>query len=409
MSNYIFPNAKIELPDYILKIMNMLEEKGYEAYIVGGSVRDFIMGREPSDFDMATNATPDEMLSVFENFKVIKTGIKHGTLTVFYEKDSVEITTYRIDGEYFDSRHPDEVSFTRSLKEDTDRRDFTMNAIAYNHKAGLVDYHNGFSDIKEKSIRSVGEADKRFKEDALRILRALRFASTLGFDIEKETLKAARKNAKLLQNISAERILVELNKLFLGKNAKKVIIENSDILLFVSERLFNTAERKLSKLQYLTGNLSLVYTILLNDSSLFDSEEELTKLKFSNNDKKRILSLLRLIKKDVPESKIELKKLISESEKELFYDYIEYHSMMGINIEELRENFEQICRDGECCSISELNINGTDIVNLGIKDGKKIGEILKNLLDAVVCEKATNEKEELIRYIKENNYFDLSD
>ncbi len=409
MDNYIFPSVKIELPDYISKIMNMLQAKGYEAYIIGGCVRDFIMGREPSDFDMATNATPDEMLSVFEEFKVIKTGIKHGTLTVFYEKDSVEITTYRIDGEYFDSRHPDGVSFTRSLREDADRRDFTINAIAYNEKTGIVDYHDGLSDIKEKSIRAVGEADKRFKEDALRILRALRFSSTLGFDIEKETLKAARKNAKLLQNISAERILVEINKLFLGRNAREVVERNSDILSFVSEILFNSAERKLNKLEGFTENLSIIYTILLNDSSFFDAEEELTKLKFSNSDKKRILSLLRLVKKDIPENKIELKKLISEAEKDLFYDYFEYYNLIGANIEELRENFEQICKNEECCFIGELDINGTDIVNLGIKDGKKIGEILKQVLDAVICEKTANKKEELIRYIKENNYFELSD
>ena len=185
---------KINIPDYCRRIMAVLNKNGFEAFLVGGCVRDNLMGIIPHDYDITTNATPDEMLKIFGDFKVIETGLKHGTITVVIDENNVEITTYRIDGEYDDNRHPKEVSFTRNLKDDLKRRDFTVNAMAYNDEQGLVDLFGGKDDLDNKVIRCVGEPDKRFKEDGLRILRAIRFASVLKFSIAEETAKSIHKN-----------------------------------------------------------------------------------------------------------------------------------------------------------------------------------------------------------------------
>ena len=207
---------KINLPDYIEDILSLLHLNGYEAYGVGGSIRDSILKIEPYDWDVTTSALPEQVKKVFENFGVIETGIKHGTVTVIMKDKHVEITTYRIDGEYKDGRHPDTVSFTGSLRQDLARRDFTVNAIAYNNEEGLIDPFHGRADIEKKIIRTVGNPEKRFKEDALRILRALRFAGTLGFIIHPDTVRAIRNQYESLLKVSGERKAVELKKLHIG-------------------------------------------------------------------------------------------------------------------------------------------------------------------------------------------------
>ncbi|MGN1123601.1 MAG: CCA tRNA nucleotidyltransferase, partial [Eubacterium sp.] len=200
------------------KLISIIENSGYEAYEVGGCVRDRLMNREFDDIDITTSATPDEIEKILKksNIKYIETGLKHGTVTALLNDSSFEITTYRTDGGYADSRHPDSVSFVTDIKEDLSRRDFTINAMAYNEAVGLVDLYGGRDDINNKIIRTVGDADKRFNEDALRIMRALRFASVLGFAIEESTEKAAFKNKELLKNISYERLFAELSKLLMG-------------------------------------------------------------------------------------------------------------------------------------------------------------------------------------------------
>ncbi|MDF2804532.1 MAG: hypothetical protein K0S61_4437 [Anaerocolumna sp.] len=213
---------KIQLPQNVDYIINELGNNGYEAFAVGGCVRDSILEREPEDWDITTKATPLEVKNIFR--RTIDTGIQHGTVTVMLDKDGYEVTTYRVDGEYEDSRHPKEVSFTSDLIEDLKRRDFTINAMAYNKDKGLVDAFDGLSDIKEGIIRCVGSAAERFEEDALRILRAVRFSAQLGFTIESETLEAVKKKVNNLKNISAERIRVELNKLLLSPHPEKLIV-----------------------------------------------------------------------------------------------------------------------------------------------------------------------------------------
>ena len=207
-------NIKIELPLKVNKIITTLQQNGYEAYAVGGCVRDSILGREPEDWDITTSAMPEETKALFQ--KTFDTGIEHGTVTVLLEKEGFEVTTYRIDGKYEDNRHPREVTFTRSLKEDLLRRDFTINAMAYNEKDGLVDIFGGIDDLQKGMIRCVGNARERFSEDALRILRGIRFAAQLGFSIEEETRQGMKELAPTLQNISAERVQVELIKMIVS-------------------------------------------------------------------------------------------------------------------------------------------------------------------------------------------------
>lgn len=213
----------MEIPSNIIRILDMLEDAGYEAYIVGGCVRDSLMGVPPHDYDVTTSALPEETERVFSGMKLIETGLKHGTVTVLSNGEPVEITTYRVDGEYHDSRRPDSVSFTRSLREDIARRDFTMNGIAYSPRRGLFDEFGGGEDIRRGIIRCIGDPEKRFHEDALRILRGLRFAVTLGFEIEPDTARAMLDNRELLRNISAERVFSELSGLLTGRNSPRNI------------------------------------------------------------------------------------------------------------------------------------------------------------------------------------------
>ena len=210
-------------PEYVKKILSRIEEAGFEAFVVGGAVRDSLLGRPNHDYDITTSALPEETAEIFKDLHVIKTGIKHGTVTVVMSRNPVEITTYRVDGDYKDSRHPEDVRFTRNLEDDLSRRDFTVNAMAYNEERGVVDLFDGIGDLAKGLIRAVGEPQKRFEEDALRIMRAFRFASKLNFNIEGETLAAAKKCRFGLEKISAERKLVELEGILLGRGVKKAL------------------------------------------------------------------------------------------------------------------------------------------------------------------------------------------
>ena len=211
-----------ELSKAAEKAIFMLEKAGFKAFAVGGCVRDFLLGKKPTDFDITASALPEETKAVFKNEPVIETGIKHGTVTVLMEGEPLEITTFRIDKNYSDNRHPKEVLFTRSLSEDLSRRDFTINALAFSQNTGIIDLFGGVSDLEHGIIRTVGNPDKRFGEDALRIMRALRFAAVLGFEIEEKTALSIKKNCALLKNISAERVFLELSKLLCGKDARRV-------------------------------------------------------------------------------------------------------------------------------------------------------------------------------------------
>ncbi|MDE5965013.1 MAG: hypothetical protein K2G65_06360, partial [Eubacterium sp.] len=272
----------MNLSDSSKKLINLISNAGYEAYAVGGCVRDFLMQRPCDDIDITTSAKPDELEKILSdsNIKFIETGIKHGTVTAVMEDGSVfEVTTYRTEGMYSDSRHPETVTFVSDINKDLARRDFTINAIAYNDKMGFADPYNGMADIDLKIICAVGDADKRFKEDALRIMRAIRFASVLNFDIEEKTKKALFDNKELLKNISAERVYTELSKLLMGENVYNVLVEYRDIIAVVVpelEPIFNVEQNTkwhiydvwhhtAKSVEQAPKDLTLRYTMLLHD------------------------------------------------------------------------------------------------------------------------------------------------
>ena len=334
---------EIKLPSDVTEILNILHTGGHEAYCVGGAVRDSLMGFTPEDWDITTSARPDETEELFKDYKTIDTGLKHGTLTVIINHKPYEITTFRIDGEYNDNRHPEEVIFTPDLKDDLARRDFTVNAIAYNSE-GIVDLYGGREDIYNSIIRTVGDPDKRFNEDGLRILRALRFASVLGFEIEHETASAIHRNRHLLKNISAERISTELSKLICGKNAFNILMEYPDVLsVFIPEiepavnftqygkkhaydvweHICHTVDTipqdKILRLTMLLHDLGKVPTHKLNEKgdSTFKNhatvggemtKEILTRLKFDKKTINRVSYLVSYHDFEPPETKVELKR-----------------------------------------------------------------------------------------------------
>ncbi|MBP3495954.1 MAG: CCA tRNA nucleotidyltransferase [Clostridia bacterium] len=428
------------------KAISELNKHGYETYLVGGCVRDMLMGIEPHDYDITTSASPDEMKEVFKNERVIETGIKHGTLTVIYDGEPIEITTYRIDGEYKDNRHPASVEFTRNLSDDLSRRDFTVNALAYNERDGIIDLFGGRSDIENHIIRAVGDAKTRFTEDALRIFRAARFSSTLGFEIEQETKKAMIECAHLLNNISAERINTELTKLLLGKNVKNAIIENYEVLgvlipeylkmkgfdqknkWHIYDILTHTAVAveaslkvphiRLALLLHDTGKVHTFFTDENgvghfwghNEKSAEIARDFLNKYKYDNFTKDAVYSLVKIHDTPIQEDKGFIKKRLNRLGADRFFDLIEIQRADNkaqnpelVNLQRI-DNIEKMAREivrEECFSLASLKVNGKDLISIGITEGKKIGYVLNALLDEVIEDKLKNEREELLKRAKE--------
>lgn len=391
------------IPAYIMTVLDELYNNNFEGYLVGGCVRDAMMGKIPHDFDLTTNALPDEMLSVFKYYRIIETGIKHGTVTVVSAGENVEITTYRIDGEYLDNRRPETVSYTRNIHEDLSRRDFTVNALAYSPKDGLVDMFGGIDDLYEKVIRCVGDADKRFNEDGLRIMRALRFSSVLDFDIENETCESIHRNKNLLKNISAERIYTELKKLVCGTKAKKIITEYADVF----ETVFPMISTDIEKF---VANADKVESVSANPSlrlaSLLFGFENSTVRKFMNSLKPDNKSLFKVSELNIM------------SQKEILCDKVFIRHLMGKYDEKFIEMLAELkkvhCPDFEynkfikvynsqkefnpCVSLKDMNFTGSDLIALGVKRGPVIGEIMNKLLELVISDQCENEFESLKLY-----------
>ena len=427
------------------KAIKMLVDSGYEAYAVGGCVRDMLMGNQAHDFDITTNALPHQTQEVFKNERTIETGLKHGTLTVLLEGESLEITTYRVDGEYLDSRHPESVSFTRKLEDDLSRRDFTMNALVYNDKDGVLDYFNGKADIENKIIRAIGDPKKRFSEDALRILRAIRFSSVLGFKIDEETKKAMVECKHLLHNISGERIAVEINKFVMGKNVKNAILENYDILgelvpEFGKMHKFNQHNRwhiydilehtavavestpvvphlRLAMLFHDTGKVHTFFRDEKGIGHFYGHGEKsaevvrayLNKYKYDNFTKDRVTWLVE--NHDVPteERDIVVKRRLNKMGKERFLELLQIQRADNLaqnpelvdidHFARLEKMAEEISK--ECFSLSTLAINGSELIEAGFEKGRGIGEILGTLLDEVIENKLPNEKNALLKRAQE--------
>ena len=438
----------IHIPDEVKTAISTLAANGFEAYIVGGCVRDSLLGGNPKDYDITTSAEPEEVEKIFGNFRVIETGIKHGTVTVLINKIPLEITTFRIDSDYSDNRHPENVTFTKSLEEDTARRDFTMNALAYNDERGICDFYGGTDDIKNKIIRCVGDADKRFGEDALRIMRAIRFSSVLGFEIEENTKRAVFKNKELLRNISSERIASELVKLLCGANVRKVLMEYIDVLGVVIPELlpmkgfdqknihhiYDVLEHTAAAVENIEPTPVLRLTALFHDigkpECFFMKDGQghfyghadigadmttkiLSHLKFDNNTKNTVTKLVKIHDVQIEETDTAVKRCMNKHTPEIFFlllkmkraDTLAQSPMCRERLEyldRLEKRANEIINRKACFSMKDLAVNGNDLIKLGVKPGKELGNILKYLLEAVIEGKLPNDKNTLIKFTKEN-------
>ncbi|MGN1131938.1 MAG: CCA tRNA nucleotidyltransferase [Ruminococcus sp.] len=437
----------VKLPQNVNKIISMMESSGFECYVVGGCVRDMLMGITPKDYDLTTNAKPDEMLRIFSDYKTFDNGIKHGTVSVIMDGEVYEITTYRIDGDYIDCRHPENVEFTSSLKEDLSRRDFTVNAMAYNPQEGLVDYFNGKRDVEYKAIRCVGDADLRFKEDALRILRALRFASVYNFSIEYNTFNAILENKKLLNNISKERIANEFTQILCGQCCDYILRRFKDVVAVVIPEIasmFNFQQNNpyhnktlwkhtVSSVKNIESDGVLRMTMLLHDigkpmsqktdkngNSVYHgherigeaiSREVLTRLKYPKNFIDTVSFLIRNHSLNINTDKVIIKKILKNMGEDKFRLLLKVQkadilAQSNYKREEKLQNlsnvqvlFDEIIDKSECYSLQTLNVNGSDLIHSGITEGKIIGETLNRLLNLVIEEKCSNIKEELLKNI----------
>ncbi len=435
----------IKLPSEVYQIIDILNSHGYQAFAVGGCIRDSILGRHPKDWDITTDAKPKDIQGIFDS--TIATGIKHGTVTVLLNKNSYEVTTFRIDGEYKDNRRPDFVEFTSSVEDDLSRRDFTMNAIAYHPNKGIIDPFSGISDIASSTIRAIGIADKRFKEDALRMLRAIRFSAQLGFSIEQDTLFSIKNNSHLIKNISVERIRDELSKLLCSDNPSRfLLLKETDILKYIIPEfdicfevlqnnpyhISNVAMHSLHSAENIDNDITLRWTMLLHDigkpdvkaadSSGIDhfychedvssskAEAILKRLRFDNSTINTVCTLIKHHGKEVKPELKAVRRAINTIGEQFFEDWIKIKAadikaqsglQQTLRLESLKSISEIYCKiqaENQCISLKKLAVNGEDLLASGIQKGKQIGIILNKLLKLVIDNPELNNKELLLRY-----------
>lgn len=417
----------MKLPNDVQYILDKLSENGFEAFIVGGCVRDALLNKNPQDYDITTNAFPEKIQELFQ--KTIPTGIKHGTVTVLINQKPYEVTTYRVDGEYEDNRKPKDVKFVSNIEEDLKRRDFTINAMAYNKTLGFKDYFDGKGDLERNLIKCVGNPDKRFSEDALRMLRAIRFSCQLNFKIEEETLKSIKRNFKLIKNISMERIQSEFTKIILSPNPDKGLmllrkLGFSDILVkeFKSLKCVNCYDSyddvhdSYELLNILPNKLPIRLAGLFH--KVYNSENAsekgriiLKKLKYDNNTINNSCNLIENLNKLSPiMTRKKLKMLINEVGKENIFDLLDLKKGYLLYMDEfdteyidiLKDRVHDILESGEPISIKDLSITGSDLINeLGFKPGKDIGITLNFLLENVLQTPELNTKENLLNLSKQ--------
>lgn len=439
----------MDMPKNVDIAINLLQSAGFEAYAVGGCVRDSLLGKTPNDWDITTSAKPEDMKSVFADFHCIDTGIKHGTVTVVIDGEPLEITTFRLDGEYEDNRHPKSVTFTSNLGADLGRRDFTVNAMAYSKMTGTVDLFGGQNDLKNGIIRCVGDPNRRFNEDALRILRALRFASALDFEIEEKTAQSLLKNRALLGNISEERIAKELLKLVCGKGAKRILTDFAPVLFKILPELqpmyknshdnphhcYDIYEHTLIAVESIDPEPTLRFAMLLHDCGKpavkkFDengvahfyghqrisaeiSAQILARLKVSNKFRDEILFLVsnhdrwelyentekmpRYLSKFGLDGVLNLLKVMRA---DVLAQSPEYRYRLD-QIADAEEIAKNLAAQKPCLSLSELQINGRTLMDIGIPQGRKLGAVLAQLLDEVIDGVTKNTQEALTTRARE--------
>lgn len=389
-------SAKMNLPKDVNYIISKLLSAGYEAFVVGGAVRDFLLGDAPGDYDITTSAVPCEVKAVFNSEKTVDTGIKHGTVSVILKHKAYEVTTYRIDGEYLDARHPESVSFTRNINEDLARRDFTVNAMAYNETRGLVDLFSGEEDLKSGIIRAVGLAEKRFEEDALRILRALRFASRLDFKIEESTSKAIFEKAELLEKVARERIYTEWIKLLSGKGAYRIINEYRDVIrLFIPElsKISLPEEESFKK-----ADFDLRFISLFKDLSAVEWLAALDGLRADNKMKLLGKALLENLEKELT-TEYKMKLMLSKIGEEYTEKLIKLKALCQRAQGCEEAIFKKVIESGEAYRLSDMKLSGKDLFEIGIF-GRETGEILAKALDSVMRGEVKNERNALLAFVK---------
>lgn len=380
------------IPCEIETIIETLEKNGFEAYIVGGCVRDILLGISPHDFDITTSALPEEIKRIFD--KTVDTGIKHGTVTVITENGTpVEITTYRTEDGYDDMRHPKKIEFVRNIREDLSRRDFTINAMAYNSSRGLVDLFGGQIDINKKTLKAVGEPKKRFSEDALRIMRLFRFSSTLNFKIERKTYKSALELCKNLKNISPERIWSELSKALMGDNPNSLLplIKSGGLKSFGIH-----GNRNIKKLSSLEKKEELRFFAFCNHLNL-DCPEIVKKLKIKNSIKNYCEKAEKILFINKKSTDSEIKLALSICDADVLFDICEYKNLASI-----KEKAKRIIKSAEPYKISHLAISGNDLLKMGVKD-KQIGKVLNELCQNVREHPENNNIESLKNIINKSN------
>lgn len=439
---------KINMPDNANRIIHTLQDAGYEAYIVGGCVRDAVLSKEPDDWDITTSAKPMEVKALFN--RTIDTGLQHGTVTVMFGKEGYEVTTYRVDGKYEDHRRPNSVTFTGSLIEDMKRRDFTINAMAYNDDEGIVDNFHGVEDLKAHVIRCVGEPSERFDEDALRILRAIRFSAQLNFEIDESTKAAIENQAKYLRDISAERIQVELTKLLMADHPErlitayelgvtKIVLPEFDKMMETPQinkhHAYNVGEHTIRVVKGVPGDKVLRWAALLHDvakpaTKTNDGEwdhfyghnevgvdmagDVLRRLKFDTATIDRVKRLVYWHDYGMGEmpGRKAFRRALSKMGMDLFEDYA-YIKRADIlaqsdykredklkNLEILEEYYKEVVEQEQCVAVKDLAISGKDLIDIGMKPGPELGEMLKILLDKVLDDPELNEKDVLIGLAK---------
>ncbi len=450
----------LKIPEDVRFILNTLKEHGFEGYAVGGCVRDTVLGKEPEDWDITTSARPEQVKELFR--RTIDTGIQHGTVTVMMGDTGYEVTTYRMDGEYEDHRHPKEVLFTPSLIEDLKRRDFTINAMAYSPESGLVDEFDGMGDIRRRCIRCVGEAEKRFEEDALRMLRGVRFAGQLQFDIEEKTLAAIWTKADTLVNVSAERIRTELTKLLISDGADRLMlaVDTGLIAYFLPEfsemlqtgqnnphHCFDVGRHSLEAVRHINNlvrerpdidgksHVALAYAALLHDVAKpdcrstdedgidhFHSHPEagaekarriLRRLKFDNDTVSLVTRVIRFHDRRHETGKKGMRRLMNQiGEDAMPYLFLLQRADLLSQSDYKREEklakldaaiccYEEILADGEAVSLKDIAIGGRELMELGVKKGPEIGKILRILLDAVLEDPAKNQPDILLNLARD--------
>ena len=434
---------KIQLPEKVKVIIQTLEAAGYEAYAVGGCVRDSVLGRIPADWDITTSALPEQVKELFH--RTIDTGIEHGTVTVMMDKEGFEVTTYRIDGEYRDHRHPEQVNFTGELKEDLRRRDFTINAMAYNDRCGMVDAFGGIEDLKHGVIRCVGVAGERFEEDALRILRAVRFAAQLGFEIEKETADAARALAGNLKDISAERIQTELVKLLVSPHPEmlrtayelgitRVVLPEFDVMMETPQHhphhMYSVGEHTLKALEFTDPEKVLRLSVLFHDFgkpqtrttvdgvdhfhghanvSAQETVRIMRRLKCDNATMDQVKRIVLYHDARPQPDERQIRRLLHRAGEDIFPGLFqvmgadilaqsEYRKIEKlVNLERVHQVYDEILKRKDCISLKNLQVTGKDLIAAGMEPGKKIGEILNQMLEDVLETPEHNEREYLLK------------